>query len=257
MTGLSIIPILILGFFFLGNCSSESSDSFVLEGKWKDIKANTPYDVHRREILFDIQRIGEDYIGKVISLDNAIEASGDIRKCAKCVQAASSRMLLGFPVIDKLHRSPNSNKFIGKIYDIQQGKWFDLSIEPLNSNQIRVRIYAGITLFGKSIIWERGEEYYKQIISDSPVQIDKTKKGIYALKFGEIDSRTENEVFLKVDRPISIKSNNPIYFFSEAGKRTGEGIFINEEDGHAKVKLTNIFPAFERERSISVILYQK
>jgi uncharacterized protein (DUF2147 family) len=249
--------IILLFISILTNCfGSDASDSFSLEGKWKDIKTDNIYEKDRKEILFDIQRIGEDYVGKVISLDNAIESNGEIRKCAKCIKAPGSRMLLGFPVIENLRKSKDGKKFIGKIYDIQQGKWFDLSIQPKSKNKILVRIYAGIPLFGKSITWERGEEYYHKIVSQTPLQVEIQKKGVYALTFGEIDTKSDSEVTLKVDNLPILKQNNKIYFYSEGGKKTAEGVFIDQQDGIAKIKLIETFPAFSKERSLSVILYQ-
>ncbi|MCB1177038.1 MAG: DUF2147 domain-containing protein, partial [Leptospiraceae bacterium] len=180
--------------------------------------------------------------------------NGEIRQCNKCLEEPGSRMLLGFPIIKQLKKVENENKFVGKIYDIQQRKWFDLSITPLTENQIQVRIYAGIPLFGKSFKWERGDNYYKGLISKSPSSI-KNKKGIYALTLGDIDAKTEKEVFLRCETIPPFQKERKVYFFTMEGKKSAEGTFLDFIDGQARIQINTKNPNFSQQPSLSVIFF--
>ncbi|MCX8000168.1 MAG: hypothetical protein N3A69_14640, partial [Leptospiraceae bacterium] len=65
------------------NCYEVESDpNYQLEGIWKEVKGNTIFDQSRREVLYHVQRIGDVYTGRMISLDNALTEKFQIRSCS-------------------------------------------------------------------------------------------------------------------------------------------------------------------------------
>jgi uncharacterized protein (DUF2147 family) len=228
---------------------------FHLEGKWKDIKGDTVFEKDRKEIIFDIQRIGEDYSGHIISLDNAVDANGNLRKCLKCSPNDSARMILGIPFLRNLRKRPGTMEYQGEIYDIQQRKWFSIRIQPISKDKLNIRTYAGFTLFGKNLKWERGDEYYKQILSKSPEKFVLGKRGIYAITPGHIDYSTEKEVVLRCPIKTALANNDPIYFYSLEGRKTGEGIVQFQNEQELRIKVISQESKIDHLNSIPVVFY--
>ncbi len=94
------VLICVLGFCFFNLCNCEDKNSishFQLEGKWKEVKGNSIFDKARREAVYEIQRLGDVYTGRMISLDNALDHQNQIRSCFNCSE--ESEILLGLALL--------------------------------------------------------------------------------------------------------------------------------------------------------------
>lgn len=248
--------IVLILFIYCGK-SDTYTPEFKLEGKWKEIKGDTIFEKDRKEIIFDIQRVGEDFSGQIISLDNALDANGNIRKCLKCTASEEGRMILGIPFLRNLHRSKGSNDYKGEIYDVQQRKWFDVRIRPLAKDSINIRTYAGLQFFGKNLTWERGDDFYKEILSKSPQKYSPGKRGIYAVNPGYVDYVTEKEVIVKCSVRTGFGINDPFYFYSLEGKKIGEGLVSVYENDEIRIKLVENEFRIDPNLTVPVVLYHK
>ncbi len=239
------------------HCSSNENynPEFKLEGKWKEIKIDSIFEKDRKEIIFDIHRVGEDYYGQVISLDNALDADGHIRKCFKCNPDTQTRMILGLPFLRNLHRYKNTMEYRGEIYDIQQRKWFDVKIRPLSKDKLNIRVYAGISFFGKNFTWERGEQYYQEFISKLPQKYTQGKKKFYALIPGYIDYIKNQEIVVKCPNYTGFQPNSPFYFYSLNGRKLLEGSVSDFKNGEVHIKITNEQISTDVNSIVPVVFY--
>lgn len=211
-------------FFSLLRCYEiESDPNYQLEGIWKEVKGNTIFDQSRREALYHVQRIGDVYTGRMISLDNALTEKFQIRNCRNC--SNEKEMYLGLSLLRSLKRKENGI-YYGEFYDTYNRKWFDAKVIPISKTQINIRTYAIFPLFGRNLLWERGEEYYKKVLESEPTLLDENKQ-YYALELGSIDYTENKTIHLFNIRKALLKMNTPVYFFSKQGKLVTSGFTLN------------------------------
>lgn len=248
---LSLLFALFLVFLNFSNCQdTESIPKFELEGKWKEVKGNSIFDKARREAIYDIQRLGDVYTGKIISLDNALEHLDQIRTCHTCSEESES--LLGLSLLRGLKRKENG-VYYGEFYDLYNRKWFEVKVTPISQTQINIRTYAIFPIFGRNILWERGDDYYQKILKLTPESIQENKR-YYALEVGSVDYIEEQFVYLLNLHKMNINPNTPIYFFSRQGKMLTKGSVLKSDISEIIVQ---IIEPKDLKQSLPVIFFDR
>ncbi|MCB1141707.1 MAG: DUF2147 domain-containing protein [Leptospiraceae bacterium] len=242
----------ILFLFFLTHCSDSQIELHSIEGRWKEIKSSNVYEKDRREILYLVEKQGEIYSGKIQALDNAIDGNGEIRRCFQCSDIGAE-VLLGFPIIKDLKRE--KDHYSGKMYDVYQRKWFDLTITPKGKDRILLRIYAYFPFFGKSFSWERGEEYYKDLLSKSPDEINQPIENIYALSLGSPEkSNPDLEVVIR--GTYHLNPGKTVYVFNSQGKKIAKGLSDGLIQNQLKFRLTEYEESSDFNQSQLILVFK-
>ncbi len=227
--------IIILSTLILINCNQNESKDFDIIGKWKELKSQNEYEKNKKEGLIDIYQKDSKYEGKIISLDSPLEGNNEVRKCLVCnTETDSPVMLLGTIIIKDLQKK--SNHYIGKIYDTYNRKWFDLKITQLNETQINLRIYAYLSLFGKNIIMEKGDNFYKEIIKNEPTSIDKSMN-LYGISIGDVDETNEGLIKSKCSTSEIFSIGSIGYLFDRFGKMQEIVEMIKKEENNCIFKV--------------------
>ena len=77
--------------------------------------------------------------------------------CTLCKGSVKNKPALGLHVLYELEQK--GNKWIGGYgLDPRTGYYFNVYIKLENNNKLKVRGYAGIPLFGKSVYWDRANQ---------------------------------------------------------------------------------------------------
>jgi uncharacterized protein (DUF2147 family) len=198
---------------FFSSCNEKESTSFLLEGKWKEQKSNSIYDQFRREFILDIQKEKEEFYGKMVGLDYPLEDNKELRKCSHCGLGGTKSSLLGYPILKDLKKKGNS--YFGKYYEVNQRKWFDVRVNFLDENTIQLRLYAYLTIFGKTFKLEKADTFYKESIKFTDADLNENNEDLYAISLGMKESfQTQLDLF----NQINLNSNQKMYFFDSSGK---------------------------------------
>ncbi|APZ48165.1 hypothetical protein BW723_13505 [Polaribacter reichenbachii] len=74
--------------------------------------------------------------------------------CKKCKGSLKDKPALGLHILYKL--TEKNGKWVGGYgLDPRTGNYFNVYIKLINSKKLKVRGYAGIPLFGKTVYWDR------------------------------------------------------------------------------------------------------
>lgn len=68
--------------------------------------------------------------------------------------AADPRPALGMVILSEL-RDTGEGRYQGRIYDRENGRSYRARIEPAQPDQLLIRGYVGLPLFGQTVIWHR------------------------------------------------------------------------------------------------------
>jgi uncharacterized protein (DUF2147 family) len=101
----------------------------------------------KKDAKIEIYQQGEKYFGKSIWL---AKAKKDVNNPNESLR---NRNLLGIGLLSNFSFEKGSYTN-GKIYDPESGKTYDCTM-TLNGNDLKVRGYIGISLFGRTEIFER------------------------------------------------------------------------------------------------------
>jgi uncharacterized protein (DUF2147 family) len=116
-------------------------------GKWKTIDDETGKPVSVVEIFESKGRI----YGKIVELYNPKNVH---RKCENCTGDDKNKPLLGLIVIKGLTKDGNEYSN-GKILDPKQGKLYKCTISLDGNDRLKVRGFIGVSLIGRTQVWER------------------------------------------------------------------------------------------------------
>lgn len=76
--------------------------------------------------------------------------------CEKCKGSMKNKPALGLHVLYKLEKK--KNKWVGGYgLDPRTGHYFNVYIKLVQKNKLKIRGYAGIPIFGKTVYWDRAE----------------------------------------------------------------------------------------------------
>ncbi len=121
-----------------GGSSSAPSESV---GRWVTESGN---------LEVDLTPSGEGLIGTVTRVISNRSMSGS----EPAVPAADAPPLLGLKILDNLVSS-GKNEWKGQIYNRDNGKTYDCVVTFVPPDQLHVRGYKLLPLFGKTQIWRR------------------------------------------------------------------------------------------------------
>jgi len=116
-------------------------------GKWKTIDDETGKP---KSIVEVYEKSGLIY-GKVIEI---LEVEHKKRLCTKCTGADNNKPILGLTVIKGLKKD-GAEYNSGQILDPKNGKLYKCFITLEGKDKLKVRGYIGISLFGRTQIWQR------------------------------------------------------------------------------------------------------
>lgn len=131
-------------YFFLFFCFSSIafSDSSIIDVWWSPKKDSKIEIFERDQLLF----------GKIIWLSPDVPNTIDARNPDKNLQ---SRPILGVELLANFKLSGDKKWSDGKIYDPESGKTYSCKMELINEDELKVRGYIGISLFGRTEIFQR------------------------------------------------------------------------------------------------------
>lgn len=108
----------------------------------------------------EIYPCGRSYCGKIIWLKQPIS-----RKTGKPLQDAYNpdpakrrRPICGLLVIEGVQEQNDGSWDGGRIYDPKVGKSYNVALQLMDRNQLRVTGYVGVRFLGKSFTWTRAPQ---------------------------------------------------------------------------------------------------
>lgn len=142
--------IVILGLFgFLFSSFALSATSNVV-GNWKTIDSKT----QKPSSIIAIRPAGSIFVGKIIkTFDGTSEKK--VERCTLCKDDRKNQSIIGLEIIRHMQCQPNDCRG-GTILDPRDGKIYKATMRLINNGQqLKVRGYIGVSLFGKTVVWNR------------------------------------------------------------------------------------------------------
>jgi len=119
-------------------------------GKWNSRDKKTG----KIDSVVEIYEKDDQLFAKIIDIKDPELRDG---LCTKCKGSKKDKPALGMNILYKL--TPKNDKWIGGYgLDPRTGNYFNVYIKLIKPNKIKVRGYAGIPLFGKTVYWDRVEQ---------------------------------------------------------------------------------------------------
>lgn len=117
-------------------------------GTWKTIddetgKAKSHINIYEKD--------GKLY-GKVIKL---LTPGRENATCTKCKGNKKNKPIVGMVVLSGVEKDGKNKWDDGEILDPKKGKTYDVSLELVNANKLKVRGYLGFSMLGRTQYWER------------------------------------------------------------------------------------------------------
>lgn len=101
--------------------------------------------------VVEIYEKNNELFAKIIDITDPELKNG---LCTKCKGSKKDKPALGMNILYKLTKK--DNKWVGGYgLDPRTGNYFNVYIKLVNPNKLKVRGYAGIPLFGKTVYWDR------------------------------------------------------------------------------------------------------
>lgn len=138
--------ILFLLFFPSVFVSAQTSTSDKILGVWLN---------EEKDGEIEIYKTGNRYFGKIVGGKNLLESDGKtLRKDAKNPDSKLRNKQLLYLVILTDFNFDGKEWSGGKIYDPKSGRTYSSTMK-LNGHKLELRGYVGISLFGRTTLWER------------------------------------------------------------------------------------------------------
>ena len=132
--------VLILLVFFCSDIYSQSIEGLWLFIDHKDGLAKSHVKIYRKDGLL---------YGRIVKF--LPEAT--VTSCVNCKGDLKGRSLLEMDVIYDLKRE--DSKWYGKILDPEKDRKYSCQLSLKDENTLKLRIYIGAVLFGKTIYWQK------------------------------------------------------------------------------------------------------
>lgn len=100
----------------------------------------------------EIVPCGNALCGTVVN----VLANNSMSRPSQVMQAADTRSPLGLQLLSDFLPTGDGD-WRGRIYNREDGETYDCQLELLAPDQLKVRGYKGIPLFGKTQVWRRAE----------------------------------------------------------------------------------------------------
>jgi len=112
----------------------------------------------KKKVLVDIYRCEDELCGKIVWLAKPYYKSGDFKRDRKNPDPAlRDRGWCGIEVIQGLKAKGGDSWENGEFYFPKEGRTFDIDIEGRADADLKIWVYLGLRLLGKSEIWTRPE----------------------------------------------------------------------------------------------------
>lgn len=119
-------------------------------GKWESIEAETG----KTEAIIEVYKEDNKAYAKVIDILNPEDKD---KICIYCKGKNKDKPILGLIILDGL-KEDGDEWSGGKIVDPKNGNTYKCYIKLKDSNNLKLRGYIGISLFGRTEYWKRFEE---------------------------------------------------------------------------------------------------
>lgn len=119
-------------------------------GNWETIDGKT----QKPSSIIAIQPEGSVVVGKIIK---TFEGTSEkkIERCIACKDNRKNKPIIGLKIIQGMQCQPNYCRG-GTILDPRDGKVYKATMRLVNNGkQLKVRGYIGVSLFGKTVVWNR------------------------------------------------------------------------------------------------------
>lgn len=149
---LGLFFILFSSFAFATEVSNTANvkNSYSVAGYWQTIDGKTK----KPSSIIQISQNGQFYEGKVVKT-YSVTGANKTSVCTLCKGNRKDKPIIGLLIIKNMVCKPGSCSK-GTILDPRDGKIYHATMKVVNNGQqLRVRGYVGVPLFGKSVIWNR------------------------------------------------------------------------------------------------------
>ncbi len=143
-------------FFFLillsllVNAGVRTVDTSTVIGKWVTFDKKS----HKVSSIISIRRRGAYVTGRIIKT-YAIPGEKRLTRCQHCRGDRRNKPILGLDIIRGM-RCQKGRCYGGTILDPRDGKVYRANMRLINRGRsLKVRGYIGVSLFGKTVVWER------------------------------------------------------------------------------------------------------
>ncbi len=104
--------------------------------------------------IVELSNCGGKTCGRMVWIDNPRDETGDLKRDVHNTDAnARARTLCGLTLVGNLR--DNGRTKDGWIYNPRNGETYSVAVEPISEEQLKIRGFLGIKLFGSSQIWTR------------------------------------------------------------------------------------------------------
>lgn len=104
----------------------------------------------KKDAKFEIYKNGSKYFGKIIW-----GTGGDVTDTKNPDPKLRSRELIGLSILTDFSFDGSDTWDNGTIYDPKDGKTYSCKLSLKNKNELNVRGYVGVSLFGRTEVWTR------------------------------------------------------------------------------------------------------
>lgn len=135
----SAIGVILLGSIAFASAAQSTAET----GRWLTESGN---------LEVDIAPCGDALCGTVVK----VIANRSMSRPGQAMEAADARSPLGMRLLTDF-RPTGDGDWQGRIHNREDGQTYDCKLELLAPDQLKVRAYKGIPLFGKTQVWRRVE----------------------------------------------------------------------------------------------------
>ena len=125
-------------------CQSQSDD---ILGIWLEEEKQSKIEIYKKN---------NSFFGKIIWLKEPLDKHGNEKLDKENPnKSLRNKPIKGLVIMNDLKYKKKGEWTEGEIYDARSGKTYSLEVYMKNSNELELRGYIGLTLFGKSTSWTR------------------------------------------------------------------------------------------------------
>lgn len=110
---------------------------------------------HEKDAHVEIYKCGTQYCGKIIWLKNPEENGAPKKDKNNPEESLQKRPILGLDILNGFEFKEEGSWEDGKIYNPRDGKTYSCYLKKLEDGTLKVRGFVGISLIGKTQLWER------------------------------------------------------------------------------------------------------
>jgi uncharacterized protein (DUF2147 family) len=119
--------------------------------------------VETKDAVVEISRTGDLFVGTIVWLKDPVYTAEDgpglagkpVTDRANPDQRLRSRPLIGLSLLDGLHFDGVDHWRDGRVYNADDGRTYHCQLYMPSPNELKLRGYVGIALFGSSTTWTR------------------------------------------------------------------------------------------------------